>query len=296
MFDRQSVHRPTVRALAPAAAFVIASLLAAPADAAPPGPKVPEPVHIEGYTDEAMEPFISRDGKFLFFNTRNDVANTNLQFAQATDKGFEYRGVLYGTISFDLDAVPTMAADGRFCFVSPRDYRRTRVSVLCGDFDGKKVKDTLPQPTLATERMGRLIFDVELSADGKTMIFAEGTFSGGAAPDDADLYVATLGQGGYMRTHEGRRIFANVNTSELEYAPALSQDGLELFFTRPSGIWPFSQPKIFRAKRANADDPFGIPEELNVDGYVEGPTLAPDGTLYFHKRVNGRFEIWRQPR
>jgi hypothetical protein len=294
MFDRPLIDRATTCALA-VACFAVAAL-ATTALAAPPAPKGPEPVRIEGFTDEAMEPFLSRDGKFLFFNSRNDVANTNIQFAEATDKGFEYRGVLFGTISFDLDAVPTMAADGRFCFVSPRDYRRTRVSVLCGDFDGKKVKDTLPERALATERMGRLIFDVELSADGKTMIFAEGTFSGAAVPDEADLYLATLGPGGYVRTHEGRRIFANINTSELEYAPGLSADGLELFFTRPSGIWPFSQPKIFRAKRSNTDEPFGRPEELKIDGYVEGPTIAADGTLYFHKKVSGRFEIWRQPR
>lgn len=291
MFDHPFAN-PALSAMC----LTVAILAAAPAVAAPPAPKGPEPVRINGFQDEAMEPFLSRDGKFLFFNSRNDVANTNIQFAEATDQGFEYRGVLFGTISFDLDAVPTMSRDGRFCFVSPRDYRRTRVSVLCGDFDGKKVKDTLPQPTLATERNGRLIFDVELSADGKTLIFAEGTFSGEAVPDEADLYIATLGPGGYVRTHEGRRIFANINTSELEYAPALSEDGLELFFTRPSGIWPFSQPKIFRARRATTDEPFGIPEELKIDGYVEGPSLAADGTLYFHKRVDGRFEIWRQPR
>jgi hypothetical protein len=294
MFDRPLIDRATTCALA-VECFAVAAL-ATTALAAPPAPKGPEPVRIEGFTDEAMEPFLSRDGKFLFFNSRNDVANTNIQFAEATDKGFEYRGVLFGTISFDLDAVPTMAANGRFCFVSPRDYRRTRVSVLCGDFDGNKVKDTLPERALATERMGRLIFDVELSADGKTMVFAEGTFSGAAVPDEADLYIATLGPGGYVRTHEGRRIFANINTSELEYAPGLSADGLELFFTRPSGIWPFSQPKIFRAKRSNTDEAFGKPEELKIDGYVEGPTLAADGTLYFHKKVDGRFEIWRQPR
>jgi len=288
MFDRT-----TARALA-AVGLTIATTAAA--FAAPPAPKGAQPVRINGLQDEAMEPFLSRDGKYLFFNSRNDAANTNIQFAEATDQGFEYRGVLFGTISFDLDGVPTMSRDGRFCFVSPRDYRRTRVSVLCGDFDGKKVKNTAPEAALATERMGRLIFDVELSADGKTMIFAEGTFSGGAVPDDADLYIATLGQGGFVRTHEGRRIFANINTSELEYAPGLSEDGLELFFTRPSGIWPFSRPKIFRAKRATADEPFGIPEELKIDGHVEGPSLAADGTLYFHKLVDGRFEIWRQPR
>lgn len=280
-----------------AAAGLILALSAAPTAAEPLAFKGAEPVRIEGFPDEAMEPFLSRDGKYLFFNTRNDIANTNIHFAEATDAGFAFKGVLYGTISYDLDATPTMAADGRFCFVSPREYRRTRVSVFCGQFDGKKVNNTASQPTLATERMGRLIFDVELSADGRTMIFAEGTFSGGSTPDDADLFIAKLTPNGYERTHEGRRIFANVNTpGDLELAPALSADELELFFTRPSGIWPFAQPKIFRAIRSNPDEPFGKPVELKIDGYVEGPTLAPDGTLYFHKKVGGRFEIWRQPR
>jgi hypothetical protein len=278
------------------AALLSLAVIAAPALAAPPAPKRAEPVRIEGFDDEAMEPFLSRDGKFLFFNSRNDELNANIQFAEATDTGFVYRGVLPGTISYDLDAVPTMARDGSFCFVSPRDYRRTRVSVLCGTFDGKKVNNTQPQPTLATERMGRLIFDVELSADGRTMIFAEGTYSGGPVPDEADLYIATLEQGGYRRVKDGRKLFANINTSDLEYAPALSEDGLELFFTRPSGIWPFSQPKIFRARRATPDEPFGKPEELKIDGFVEGPSVADDGTLYFHKKVDGRYQIWRQPR
>jgi hypothetical protein len=295
MFDRLSVDRTPAGALA-AVCFTIASL-AAPAVAAPPAPKGPEPVRIEGYADDAMEPFLSRDGKFLFFNTRNDPgSNTNIHVAEATDNGFVYRGVLHGTISFDLDAVPTMAADGRFCFVSPRDYRRTRVSVLCGAFDGTKVNKTAPQVALATDRFGRIIFDVELSADGKMMIYAEGGFSGGAVPDDADLHLAMLGPNGYERLAEGKKILANVNTSDLEYAPALSQDGLELFFTRPSGIWPFSQPKIFRATRTSDDQPFARPVQLKMDGFVEGPTLATDGTLYFHKRVGGRFQIWRQPR
>ncbi len=292
MFDQR-----TARALAPASLFIALALAAAPQAAAEqPPPKKAEPVRINGLQDEAMEPFLSRDGKYLFFNTRNDGRNTNIHFAEAADRGFEYRGVLFGTISHDLDGVPTMARSGRFCFVSPRDYRHTRVSVLCGDFDGKKVNNAKPEAELATERMGRLIFDVELSADGKTMIFAEGTFSGDDVPDEADLYLATLGPRGFERSTEGRKLFANINTSDLEYAPALSEDGLELFFTRPSGIWPLSQPKIFRATRTNPDQPFGKAQELKIDGHVEGPSLAADGTLYFHKLVDGRFEIWRQPR
>jgi hypothetical protein len=280
------------------ASILAAACLIAGAPAATPAPAAKaEPVRIDGYAGEAMEPFLSRDGRFLFFNTRNDPgSNTNIHFAEVNDVGFTYRGVLYGTISYDLDAVPTMATDGRFCFVSPREYRRTRVSVLCGTFDGTRVERALPQSKLATAELGRMIFDVELSADGRMMIFAEGTFSGGDVPDDADLHLATLTPGGFERDPAGAALLANVNTSSLEYAPALSADGLELFFTRLTGIWPFGGAKIFRATRASVSEPFGKPQELNIKGFVEGPTLGADGTLYFHKKVDGRFQIWRQPR
>ncbi len=283
------------RAACVAAAAVFAA--APPVAAAPAKPK-PEEVVIAGYGDDAMEPFLSRDGRFLFFNTRNAPgSNTNIHFAEAEGSGFAYRGILYGTISYDLDAVPTMAADGRFCFVSPRDYRRTLVSVLCGAFDGKKVNRTAPEAGLATGAMGRLIFDVELSADGRTMVYAEGGFSGGEVPDDADLHLAELTPRGFVRVLGGEKLFASLNTSALEYAPALSPDGLTLYFTRLSGMWPFQSPSIYRATRSGPDQPFGKPERVRAaDGFVEGPTTAPDGTLYYHKRVGGGFRIYRLPR
>ncbi len=278
------------------AAIAIFASIAAPAGAAP---TTPEPVRIASYTGEAMEPFVSRDGKFLFFNTRNDPgADTNIHFAEVSFDGhFRYLGLLEGTVSRDLDAVATMSADGHFCFVSPRDYRRTLVSVLCGKFDGTKVVDATPQAGLATARLGRLIFDVELSADGRAMIYAEGTFSGNATPDDADLYVAKLGANGFEPDPNGKRTLARLNTDALEYAPALSADSLTLTFTRLEGVAPFLSPTLYRATRTRANRPFGAPTRVGaIDGFVEGPTYAPDGTLYFHKRVNGRFQIWRLPR
>src|SRR6185295_19048721 len=140
--------------------------------AAPAAAPVAQSIRIEGYTDEAMEPFLSRDGKFLFFNSRNDPGvNTNIYYAERVGEEFVYRDVLAGTVSYDLDGTPTMSADGRFCFVSPRDYRRTLLSVYCGKFDGKRVTGAEPQKALPGERQGRLIFDVELFADGKSLIF-----------------------------------------------------------------------------------------------------------------------------
>ena len=278
------------------AAAVIAAALAATDLNAAPG--APAPVRIDGYAGEAMEPFVSRDGRFLFFNTRNDPgADTNIHFAAAEGDRFLYLGVLGGTVSPDLDAVSTMSASRRFCFVSPREYRKTLNSVWCGRFDGTKVTSAASQTSLASARLGRLIFDVELSADGNTLYFAEGTFSGGAVPDEADIEMAVLTAQGYVRSPSSKRIFANVNTSALEFAPAISPDSLELWFTRITGIWPFQSPTIFRTARRSPSEPFAPPTRVTViEGFVEAPTFAPDGSIYFHKREDGRYRLWHLPR
>jgi hypothetical protein len=44
-----------------------------------------EPVRISGYAGSAMEPFLSPDGRYLFFNNENDPnVDTNLYFAERT--------------------------------------------------------------------------------------------------------------------------------------------------------------------------------------------------------------------
>jgi hypothetical protein len=190
-----------------------------------------------------------------------------------------------------------MSADGRFCFVSPRDYRRTLISVWCGTFDGTRVVDAEPQRLMQSESLGHLVFDVELAANGQSMIFAEGVFSGGAVPDSADLRLAVLTPNGFKRAPDSNKIFANINTDDLEYAPALSADGLDLYFTRVTGFWLFRAPKLFHAHRAGVTEPFGMPQRLDViEGFVEGASVAPDGTLYFHKRVSDHFDIWHMPK
>jgi hypothetical protein len=278
-------------------AVVLLLWTAAPgAQAAPAGWSKPEPVRIEGYAGEAMEPFLSRDGATLFFNTRNDPeSDTDIHFARRhEDLTFVHQGVLQGTKSRELDGVPTMARDGTFCFISPRDYRQTLNSVFCGHFNGNAVVDVAPQMGLKSARLGRLIFDVELSADGHEMVFAEGTFSGGAAPDDADLYLGERDGNGFVRSGDGARVMKRVNSDALEYAPSLSADGLELFFTRLTGFWIFRQAQIFRSTRRSAAEPFSEPVRVPLDGFVEGPSSSADGrSLYFHKLVEGRFGIWR---
>src|ERR1700722_20463485 len=57
----------------------------------------PEPVTIEGYSQDAMEPFISPDGNYLFFNNSNSASTTNLYYAtRIDDVTFQYQGEIAG--------------------------------------------------------------------------------------------------------------------------------------------------------------------------------------------------------
>ncbi len=84
----------------------------------------PQRVTISGYAEDAMEPFISRDGRYLLFNNLNDPSvNTDLHFAERVDDNtFRYRGKLSGVNTTALEGVPTMDGSGTLYFVSPRSY------------------------------------------------------------------------------------------------------------------------------------------------------------------------------
>ncbi|HME10254.1 MAG TPA: hypothetical protein VKG25_24590, partial [Bryobacteraceae bacterium] len=107
----------------------------------------PEPVSIDGYDGSAMEPFLSPDGRYLFFNNENDKnVNTNLHFAQRTGKlSFRYLGELPGVNSplnsRMLDAVASLDSAGHFYFTTLREYDTTMNSLYTGDFDGKVVRN-----------------------------------------------------------------------------------------------------------------------------------------------------------
>ena len=93
-------------------------------------------VAIRGYAGDAMEPFITRDGRYLFFNNRNDPRiDTNLHYAERVDDlTFDYRGELQGANSPVLDAVPSMDRDGNLYFISTRSYAQTLSTLYRGRF------------------------------------------------------------------------------------------------------------------------------------------------------------------
>jgi hypothetical protein len=141
-------------------------------------------------------------------------------------------------------------------------------------------------------------FDVEISSDGQFLYGVDGDLTGGAIPKSADLFVAKRVGDRFARLPDSARIMANVNTFDLEYAAAVPSDGLELFFTRMTGLLFWRKLTIEHATRKSADEPFGPSRTVRaITGFVEAPAVTDDGkALYYHQKVDGMHRIYRVSR
>lgn len=252
-------------------------------------------VTIRGYTGVAMEPFITRDGAYLLFNSSNAPGvNTDIQVARIVDGlTFDYVGPLTGANSTVLDGVPTVDASGTMYFVSIRSYETTAQTIYRADFANGAASNVALVPGLPTGA-GVVVFDVEVTPDGNSIWFADGRFSGAPVPDAADLVLATRTATGFQPAANGATILARVNTDALEYAAGVGGDDRELFFTRLRG----TTSAIYRATRSSSTAAFGTPARIAaIDGFVEGPTVSADGrALYYHRREGDSYAIYRVTR
>lgn len=148
-------------------------------------------------------------------------------------------------------------------------------------------------PGVSREEAGIVNFDVEVSPDGTTLYIVDAQFSDNV-PETANLIIATRVGDQFVRAPNSDEILQEVNTDALEYAAAITNDGLELFFTRFTSARGETPPQLYRSVRATLDAPFGTPQRVEAaTGFVEGPTLDPDDrALYYHKREGGRFVIY----
>jgi hypothetical protein len=131
----------------------------------------PQRVTIHGYEGHAMEPFLTRDSRYLLFNNLNDPSeNTNLHYAERTDDlTFEYKGEITGVNTAALEGVPSMDEDGLLYFVSPRSYDTTFSTLYRGRFKDGAVEGVELVADISRAQPGIVNFDVEISADGTTM-------------------------------------------------------------------------------------------------------------------------------
>ncbi len=261
----------------------------------------PKKVAITGYESHAMEPFITRDGNYLFFNGLNDGKDTCLYYAARVDDAtFAFIGKIERANGNPphLDAVPSMDQEGRFYFISTRRYDYDRVSLYSGNFLNGAVLDLDVQPgNIYRMTPGWIVMDAEINHDGTTLYFASAHFNGSAFPDKSDIGIARMINGDCNIMANSSEILKRINTDDrLEYAPSISSDGLELFFTRVNQCT--SLPEILVAKRKSLTEPFGMPERIgSLSGFVEAPSISHDRkSLYYHCRDNGAYALYKVSR
>jgi hypothetical protein len=255
-----------------------------------------EAVTITGYTGNAMEPFLSRDGQTLFFNNLNSAPeNTNLHYAtRVNDVSFTYQGEVGGVNTTELEGVPSMDAAGRFYFTSPRSYTTSLRAIYSGQYSAGSVSGlSLVAGDFPRLQPNYVNMDAEVSASGERLYVTDALFTGGSVPAEADIRIAQRHGTSFNLLSNWASIMATVNTPALEYAPCTSADELQFYFTRATVAT--SSFGIYVASRTSIASAFG-PATLigSATGPVqEAPTISPDGRLlYYHALDGGVFRLF----
>jgi hypothetical protein len=269
----------------------------------------PEMVQILGYDDnqgnshDAMEPFISRDGNYLFFNDSNSAPETHLYWAtRIDDVTFQFQGEIGGDVNSSgaLNAVASMDDNGDFLFTTTRSYSDGGApgylsTLYIGPFVDGNVAPVAPAAGMAAPKYGLINFDSEISADGNTIYFTRGDFSSGSLTK-TKMMVANRSGGQFVVSRHSARIMRRINNKYLNYAADISASELEFFFTRTNLK---VGPAIYMATRKSKTAPFRKPKKITaITGFAEAPSISPDElSLYYHvKSPSGVFVINRVTR
>lgn len=250
-------------------------------------------VSITNLNFDAMEPFISHDGNTLFFNSLNSGGNTNLHFAtKVNDSTFNYVGLVDGC--FDpspnhLDAVASMDSMNNFYWTSLRNIPNLYRGVYT---DGQVSSLSPVWGTCNILTPGWLIMDAAIHVQGNLLYYSNAYFGPTytecvGVPCEAVLSIAEkINDTTFNKTSYSDDWLANINdTSYLVYAPQLSEDGLELYYTRllKNGF----NTEICVSVRNTVLEPFSLPQVIysNFGYFPEAPTLSSDKhKLYYHKK------------
>jgi hypothetical protein len=260
-------------------------------------------VIVNGYqSDTLMEPFITKDGLLLFFNNYNDGINTSLYYAvRSNDTNFIFAGEIAGVngTSPHLDAVSSMDMHNTFYFVSARNYPTVIENLQSGQFNNGTTTNVLPVfGNFYINLPGWLIMDAEISKDGNQLYYVNAKLSGQTLPDEAILGIAVKQDSVFNKSNTSDDVLRNINNSDyLVYAPCISSDGREIYFTKMKKGTTIAE--IFVSVRTDINEVFSVPKKIDILGNLaEAPTLTDDGKrLYFHKRLNdGKYNIFTMKR
>lgn len=268
-------------------------------------------VNISGLTLDAMEPFISADGNRLFFNSLNSGGNTNLYAAsRLNDTSFTLLGPVGGTQDTSanhLDAVPSLDSANNFFWVSLRGYPGSLENLHRGKYSGANVtqlKRVYGNFNIYSfnSPFGWLIMDAAINYQGNLLYFCNAKFdfsntSCVGIPCEAKLGVAQkINDSIFNRVPNSNALFSYVNDTlqYLVYAPQITKDGLELYYTRMQKGTPHTE--ICVSIRNSVTDTFSSPSVIQANlGFAPeaaSPSLDKQKLYYHQKDANGHYRIY----
>lgn len=257
-------------------------------------------VFISGYTGDAMEPFLSPDGNTMFFNSLNDGIQTRLYYAtRVDDTTFTYVGEVNGAnepVNPQLNGVASLDTTGNFVWVSLRGWPGNMDNLHRGDYSNGTVTNVnRVHGTFYVYQPGWIVMDAAVTYNGNELYYCNAFFDTCTIPCAASLGIASkVNDSTFNTTATSQNILQHVNdTDYCVYAPELSANGLELYFTRYyTGSF---NTEICVSVRPTVSDTFSSPLVLisEFPNSPEAATVNTAGTLmYYHKKINGTYTIY----
>lgn len=257
-------------------------------------------VLISGYSGDAMEPFLSPDGNTLFFNSLNNGFDTKLHYATRVDDSlFTYVGEVIGAnepSNPQLNAVASLDTTGNFVWVSSRGYPGNFDNLHRGDYSGGSVTNVnRVHGSFYIYQPGFIVMDAAVTYDGSELYYCNAFFDTCTIPCEATLGIATrVNDSTFNTIANSAYILQHVNdTDYCVYAPQLSTNGLELYFTRY--LKGSFNTEICVSVRNTIADTFSSPMVLisEFPNAPEAVTMNTANTLmYYHKKTNGTYTIY----
>ena len=263
-------------------------------------------VIINGLTFDAMEPFISPDENYLFFNNLNDGVNTKLYYAtKVNDSTFNFVGELNGanqTTPPHLDAVADLDSLNNFYWTSTREYPTEFDNLFHGKFNGENIFNIgRVHGDFYINAPGWLIMDHGISYDGQLLYFNNARFDGSNCMGPCETHIGVAkkeNDSTFIKLSNSDEILQKVNDPKyIYYAPCITRDNLELYYTRylKGSITTSTLFEVCVVVRNTSSDAFSSPHVLFSDviaNIIEAPTLTADNQImYYHKKIGGVHKI-----
>ena len=264
-------------------------------------------VTINGLSFDAMEPFVSPDGSTLFFNNLNSGGNTKLFYAtKINDSTFNYVGELNGTnqlIPPYLDGVADLDSLDNFYWTSTRNYGAELETLFHGNYSNGNVTNIgRVHGDFNKNIPGWLVMDHGVSNSGDYLAFINARFATNqcqGGPCETEMGMALkVNDSTFNKVINSASLMQNVNdTNFIYYAPCLSSDELELYYTRYArdSVTLNTSFEICVAIRNTSTAAFSVPMVLFSETFadlIEAPTLTFDKQIiYYHRKIIGSHKI-----